>query len=227
MDSTGLYDHFRSQVVDVATPYLWSDDEVWRYMNDAYRMFVRNTGGIADFTSDATRIAVVTGEPTAEMPASILRVSDAFRVSDGQPVKVINYTDLVSGKKADDYGFLVKNVNKPINGALRYMLIGRQKHLCEWTVIPSVDDEVQMTIYRLPLASIDNSGQSLDEVDEEHHLHLTEWMKHLAYKKHDAETFNPKASAEAEAAFNAYCWKVKSEWERMKHKTRIVQYGGL
>ena len=41
MNSTGLYDTFRSDVVDTARPYLWTDDDVWRYAADAHRMFIR------------------------------------------------------------------------------------------------------------------------------------------------------------------------------------------
>ena len=81
MDSTGLYEAFRSDVVDEAKPYLWSDADVWRYANDAYRMFVRLTGGVADFLSDACVVDIVGGEATAQLSPTIMRIMSAMTFS--------------------------------------------------------------------------------------------------------------------------------------------------
>lgn len=227
MDSTGLYEHFRSQTFDTAEPYLWSDAEVFLYADDACKMFARLTGGIQDFTSDITRIAVAVGESSAEYSKKILRITDAFRVSDGANVKVVNFTDRVTSESTRDYGTLIRNVNKPVPGPITHMMIGRQKGLAQWTVIPTVEDEVQTTVYRLPLTTIDGEGQTLEGIDDEHHIHLVTWMKSLAYQKDDVEVQDLNKAADYETKFRTYCEKVKSEIDRMKHKTRTVQYGGI
>ena len=227
MDSTELYQHFRSQVDDVAQPYLWSDDEVWRYAGDAYRMFARLTGGIADFTSDATRITVTTGEPTGDVSRSILRIMTAHRMSDGFELSIINQTDLTTTVGARDYGRMLQRANVPLPGPVEYLLIGRQKGLAHFLAIPIADDEIQLSIYRLPLVVPTGEGQTLDEIDEEHHIHLVLWMKHLAYSKHDVETANEEKSAKFKRDFEVYCASAKAEWDRMKHKNRVVSYGGI
>ena len=79
MNVLELYDQFRSDVVDVIKPTIWSDDDVFRYMDDAYKMFVRLTGGIADFTSDFARVNIVTGEKVGEYDKRILRIMKAYR----------------------------------------------------------------------------------------------------------------------------------------------------
>ena len=61
MDSTTLHDLFRSEVRDEATPYLWSDVEVYSFIDDAQKMFCRLQGGIADASSAITHINVVAG----------------------------------------------------------------------------------------------------------------------------------------------------------------------
>lgn len=226
MDSTELHDTFRSEVDDRAKPYLWTDEDVWRYATDAYRMFVRLTGGIPDFTSDATRVAVVTGETQAPVHPSILRIVQASRVSDGGEVRVINQTDLIR-QSSTDYGSIVARMNKPTPGPINDLVIGRQKHLAHFLAIPTADDIIQMSIYRLPLEKITDDGQPLDEVDEEHHFHLIPWMKHLAYRKHDVETLDLDKSNQYGDEFHGYCAFVKAEWDRMKHKNREVQYGGI
>ena len=94
--------------------------------------------------------------------------------------------------------------------------------------VPRGFDVADAHIYRLPLTVISGDGQEITDVDEEHHLRLVEWMKYLAYGKNDADTFNPRGSAEAEQRFRAYCAQVKAEWERYKTKpVRVVSYGGL
>lgn len=226
MDSTGLYDAFRTDVVDTAQPYLWSDDEVWRYANDAYRMFVRLTGGVADFLSDACTVDILAGEAVAQLNPSVVRIMSATRRSDAMPIEILNSTDL--GKmRSSDYGQLKQLVLDTTSGPVRYMVLGLKRDQVRWVQVPEVDDVVDMVIYRLPLEMITGDGQELTDVPEDHHIHLLDWMKHLAYKKQDADTFNPTASEKCKTDFELYCSFVKAEWERYIHKPRAIVYGGI
>lgn len=226
MDSTGLLKAFRSDVVDTARPYLWSDEGCWRYANDAYRMFVRLTGGVADFLSEACEIAVTAGEPLVDLHPSILRIMGATLRSTNQPVEVINSTD-VGKMRSTDYGQIKQLLLDDKTGHIRYLVHGMQRDKARLVQVPEVDDFIDLHIYRTPLDMITGDGQELTDVAEDHHLHLLDWMKHLAYKKQDADTFNPQASLQGKQDFEAYCSFVKAEWERYKTKVRIVSYGGL
>ncbi len=226
MDSTALYDAFRSDVVDTARPYLWSEDEVWRYANDAYRMFVRLIGGVPDFDSDICAIDVVAGEAVAEINPNILRIMSATRRSDSNVIEIINSTDL--GKmRSKDYGQTKQLVMDNVAGPVRYAVLGLRKNALRWIQVPIDADIVDLVIYRLPLNTISDHGQELTDVEEDHHIHLLSWMKHLAYKKHDADTFDAAASDKGEADFRSYCAVVRAEMARYQHKTRTVTYGGL
>lgn len=226
MDSTGLYETFRSDVVDTARPYFWSDDEVWRYANDAYRMFVRLTGGVADFTSDACTVEVTAGEPLVDLHPSILRIMEAQLRSTSAPIEIINSTD-VGKMRTTDYGQVKQLLLDDKVGVVRYLVHGMQRGKARLVQIPEADDTIDLHIYRAPLDKITGDDQELTDVEEDHHIHLLDWMKHLAYKKQDADTFNPQASEKGKQDFEAYCKFVKAEFERYKHKTRIVSYGGL
>lgn len=225
MNSSELYDTFRSDVSDVAKPYLWSDDEVFRYMDAAYKMFVRLTGGITDFLSDATLIDMVAGEKVADSHPSILRILNASRVSDGNPLRIVNTTDLNSIMQSD-YGNVRSLLNDKTIGAVHSMIIGRQKDKVEWASIPIQDDQAQLSVFRLPLENITTFDQELDEVDDMHHVYLLDWMKHLAYKKQDADTFDKGKSDSFKADFEEYCLFAKGELERQRFKPLVVQYGG-
>jgi len=229
MNNAGeLFDAFRSDVVDTAKPYLWTDDEVVRYADDAYRMFTRFTGGIADISSDATVIDLTVGEDTYDLHPSILKVMDVTLDSDGSEITVISGLDQPNlFSNATDYGQMRTLNRKNEPGVVRWLVTGQQRGKCKVIQIPVVADTLLLSIYRLPLVHIVDETHDLAEVDEDHHLHLLLWMKHLAYMKQDAETFDKTKSADMEQSFRNYCLQVKAEWERYKHNTRVVRYGGI
>ena len=225
-----LLEQFRFEMVDIAKKYLWSDKEAWGYMSDAYKTFVRLTGGIADFTSDLSRVDIVAGEAIGEYSTKILRVMSAWRVSDGSEIAVINPTD-ISFKRDSDYGVVRPTYIDSTPGPVRYMIIGAERGKCKWVQVPEVDDVAQLYIYRMPQYEIATDGSSanfaFDEIDEEHVPNLCQWMRYRGYRKADAETFDRGRSDEFMNGFLAYCKQAKAEMERKKHKTRVVAYGGL
>ena len=226
MNSGELIEAWRTDVLDDIEPYLWSDVEAIRYADAAYRRFVRLTGGIHDFTSPLTQVNVVAGEAVADVSPLILRFDSAKRASDGREVVITNWTDR-NLMRRDDYGTSTFIFNDDAPGEVRYMVIGSQTGKVKWVNIPVVDDVVQLQVYRLPLTHVVDTTHLLDEVDEDHHIHLLDWMKHLAYLKRDAETYNKRASDDHRDAFLAYCAGAKAELDRYRSKVRVVQYGGL
>lgn len=226
MNSGELYDTFRSDVVDTAKPYLWSDVEVYRYMDAAYKMFVRLTGGIKDFTSEVCEIAVSTGERVADYHPSILRFLTATRASDGTIVKIVNLNDEVS-TRGSDYGIASSLLTDTRPGDVHSMLIGRQRGKVEFVGTPVVDDTIRLTVHRLPLVSVSDGSHPLDEVDSDHHTYLLDWMKHLAYRKQDAETFDKAKSEQCGQDFERYCFSVKAQHEREAYRVGAVAYGGI
>ena len=221
-----LFEAFRSDVVDEVAPYLWKDTEIVRYADAAYRRFVRLTGGIHDFTSLITRVNVVAGEATAEVSKLILRFDTATRESDGKDIEVTNWTDR-NLMRRDDFGFSNSLYNDGGVGEIRYMVIGNQEGLVKWVRIPAADDVVNLQVYRLPLTHIVDGTHTMDEVNEDHHIHLLDWMKHLAFLKQDSETYDKDSSDRHGSAFVAYCAQAKAEMDRYRSKVRVVQYGGL
>lgn len=225
MNSSDLIDAWRSEVFDQVKPYLWSDTEALRYAREAHRMFVRKTGGVADITSEAATVDIVAGEAFSDLHPSILRIMSATRQSDGGEISILNSTDLpVAG---DDYGVSSALRMTTQQGRVHSAVIGLQKGKIRWLNVPDANDAATLHIYRTPLNLISDFDQEITDVDEDHHNALINWMKHLCYLKKDAETFSQKESDEAGAHFEAYCALVKAEWERYKHKTRTVAYGGL
>lgn len=219
-----LLSHFRVQVSDTARPYLWSDDEVYVYMDLAHKMFVRKTGGIFDVSSEACTVQITAGEKYSDLHPSILHIRKAVK-DDFSEISVANVSD-EQFMATYDYGVMKRLSNLEEVGRVEYMIIGEERNKCRWVRVPDADGEVSLTIARLPLSDVTESSDSF-EIASEHHHYLVDYMKRLAYQKHDADAFNPKLSAEAEARFFAYCDYVWREWERYRHKPRSVAYGGI
>jgi len=232
MTSDDLYDLFRSDVVDAVAPYLWSDTEVWAYMNDAYRMFVRRIGGIPDTSSSLTRVAQVAGVATSAVSPLILRFRNAYLTSDGTDLKIVNETELPK-LTSTDYGRVGAPERDRLQGKVTHMVTGIDRNavrgLVRWVRIPQADDTVQLSVMRLPLSTVE-SGFDFDtdsEVGTEHVEHLMLWMKARAYGKQDAECFDRGRRDEYSSAFEAYCRQAKAEWNRYKSHSMSVAYGGL
>lgn len=226
MKSGELYALFREDVQDLVDPFLWSPLEIYAYMDDAYYMYVRLTGGIPDVLSDACTIEAKQGEIRADLHPSVLHIREAKIQPNEETVRIINAQDL-STMVDDDYGVLRQLNMRPVVGRLRYMVIGEQEDTVRWGHIPDRDYTVQLLIDRLPLKHITKTDQKFEGVKDHHHLHFLNWMKHLAYMKQDAETFNKSKSAECKAMFEQYCSLAIGEKDRYKHKVRVVRYGGL
>ena len=226
MDTNELYETFREEVVDTARPYLWKPKEVWRYARDAHRMFWRLVGGIPDFTGSACFINCPQNVQEVKLHPSILKITSAYRMSDMQPVDVINYTDIPVFTEVD-YGRQAAIFFDTTPGLIKYLVIGQEYDTGRLLQIPMFSDQLQLSIYRLPMTIISGPDQAIYETKEEHHIHLIDWMKHLAYKKQDAETYDKEKSSSSETRFREYCEFVKKEWERKKTKPRTVRYGGI
>ena len=216
MDSTELRDQFRADVVDQVEPFLWSDDEVFSYMDDAQKMFCRLTGGLGDATSALTTITYNTATDWVATSPLILKIRDAFRAVDGRPIAVINYEDLASsGLRFDG------RIDVP-----RALIIGMEADKARLYPFPSVGDSIRLVVDRLPLKPITDADQKI-EIAAQHKTGLSLWMKARAYDKQDAETFDRNKAEKFDQKFRDYCAAAKLEKDRAKHKTRIVGYGGI
>ena len=226
VNSGELIEAWRADVLDDVEPYLWSQTEAVRYAEAAYRRFVRLTGGIHDFTSPLTRVDIVAGEELAAVSPLILRFDKALRESDGREITIANWTDQALMRR-DDYGISSFLYNDRAPGEVRYMVIGSEVGKVKWVSPPAADDVALLQVYRLPLEHIVDETHTLSEVNEDYHIHLLDWMKHLAYLKRDTETYNKRASDEHRAAFIQSCAEAKAEMDRYRSKVRVMQYGGL
>jgi hypothetical protein len=224
MTAGELIEIFRSEMRGYSLEVL-RDDELLRYLDESYRMFVRLSGGIPDSNSDVTTVQIVAGEPYATLDSSILRILRAELSSDGEQITVINQTDLPK-LNSRDYGAF-NQLTLKTTGKVRYMLIGSKPNTVRWLGIPTVDDSVDLTVYRLPLVTVDSIEHQLDEIDDQNHLALVDRLKFHVFKRPGTSFFNLQLAQAFDGAFRTACQLANAEQDRYKFKPRTVGYGGI
>lgn len=226
-----LETQFRSDVDDAVEPYLWSSTEFFRWLDDAQNEFCRRAYGIPDASSSITELSVTTDEPFADVSSKILKYRRAALRSTGKPLAIRNFEDMDSpAPDTDDYGnqsvWAAATLLTTATGPVHTMVIGMEENKVRWVNVPAVNDIVDVWVYRLPLKSVAGGSNKL-EIQEQHHLNLLDWVKHRAYNKQDAETYDAVKAKDFFAKFRSYCDEARRDWELKKHKPRAVVYGGL
>ena len=212
MDTTELLTLFRAEVRDQEQPYLFADETVYAYINAAQAEFCRLTEGIEDGRS--IKLNVVPDVEWYPLSKRILKLRKAYLTSTGRPV------DIVNQERAEQGGICFDG--RP--GPLKALVAGIEKGMLRAWPLPNEAAEVALDVFRLPKPV--GEGDSL-EIDEQHHIYLLHWVKHLAYSVHDAETFDRRRAEEYEAKFRAYCTRAREEQTRARRQVGSTQYGGL
>ena len=229
MTSDQLLAKFRQDMVDVATDPLWTDDEIYQYIDAAQKEFCRRTLGISDSrTDEICRLALADGTEFISLDPRILKIRGARIESNGAPVEIMNYENLISQPSWPfDYGQSHRVVlDNSVGPECKALITDMEQDMVRILPISSTEQVVLLSVYRLPLHDITQTNQML-EIHEQHHLYLLYWVKHLALLKQDAEVFDKNKSDAMAAAFLNYCAQAKHEQERREHKPRTVMYGGL
>lgn len=185
-----LIQAFRDQADDARTPFLWSDEEVIRYLNEAAREACERASLIYDEESEAATISFEAEQSSTALHESVF---DVVRVVwDGKLLSP------VAREKLDR------------TNSQWFSLIGQPTHFYTVHGISSLTlglypkyseaVDVALGVYRRPLATL----EGLDDVPEmhaRHHFKLIDWALALAYRKEDEETKDTAKSERHEKAF--------------------------
>lgn len=217
---------FRGEVDDTVAPYLWSDDEVYFYLDLAQKKFARLTRIFQDgSTAAVTQVAVTAAEPFVDLDPRVLEVRRA-KLSDGSVVEVRNLNEMDEVYGELDYGVPMSPRWETSTGTPRYMVMDIEEGRGRLAPIPVANDTLSLYVERLPLLDITVDSVSLEVRDSEDQYALLSWMKKLAYNKTDSQTYNPQLSTEAALEFTHYCSERKAELGNKRRRAGVVRYGG-
>lgn len=210
---------FRNEVMDTEMPYLWSQDEAFIYLNDAYTMLVRFLGGVSDASTPAVaQIAFSANTKSVNLHSSVLRIVRAFNNA-GEEISVIEDTDFPLVRNASGKLALLR-VGSTSAADIEYLVMGADHRKALLHPVPNTSGTITLHVRRVPVTPLDSDTDTLPDLQPEHHMHLVKWMKALAYRKQDAETFDMDKALLNETSFLQYASQAVYEVSRFNRKSK-------
>lgn len=181
----------RSDLDDTAQPYLWSDDELTEYADDAQKQACRRGRLLVDSTTDAIcEIAVVAGTSVYTLDPRVIRINRARLSSESLPLRFMQ----VRALDAQAPGW------EDWEGTPEYLVPDWQSGGIRLVPNPTANATLGLTVVRLPLAELNDPDDDF-EIRDEYLRELRHWIVYRAYMKRDSETFKPDKATEALALF--------------------------
>lgn len=173
---------FRADTRDDAAPYLWSDTDVTRWLNEAQDEAAIRARLLFDADTPAyCQIAVLSGTRTYSVDAKVTEIVHA-ELEDGggdtHPVDI--FTDI--GLDRVNPGWRDDDPRCP------EALIHRGSTVT-FDVEPDANYTLNLEVYRLSAAPMAVSGDS-PEIAEVHHRHLINWAMYRGYGVPDTDGYN-------------------------------------
>ena len=191
-----LIRRFRTLAVDKVQPYLFADEDVTDWLNDAQRQAcIRGRLLREDANPAVCEIALTPGQRTYPLHKAVYEIINARIVpSNGDRARVVF---LASREWMD--------ANLPDWRAEQGMAEFVIQDDTSIRVVGAVTagDKLAIECYRTPLKLLANDTDK-PEIHEAHHEHLIQWALHKAFSVVDADTFDPQRSDRSEAAFTNY-----------------------
>ena len=196
--------------------FLWTDEALLSYINDAYYRFCHLTEYLQDATTpEVCRIALQTGVTDYTLDASVIRV---LSVEHKKLVIPVNTTDHMFGDLQDSPGYTrVRREDYPgVFAVVPDYQIGTLKVVGNPTV-GDVTDPLRLRVSRYPLARLSFDGATAEpEIPERFHLDLLEWAAFRALRNHDVDAENMAKASAHSTRFERAVEEVRAEFKARK-----------
>ncbi len=205
--SATLASRFRSEMRDIAEPYLWTDADLIRYMNQARLEICQRAWGISDIIE-----LVFTGVALVQLPHYVTKVKAAYFADTGKSVTLRSYTELSNPFTVRTGQHVQCLLTGIMEGALR-------------AYPPPVDPvTIRLVVLRNPkddFTAVDGVQDS--ELPTDANTGILYWMRHEAYSKEDSETFDRGQADYFYNKFIAFVDGYKHMHERRETQAHVVR----
>ena len=202
---------FRADMRDDVAPYLWSDAELIRYINEGVRQLCIRAWGIRDIV-DIT----FDGETAQTLPPQMLKIKKVHSTLSGKTISVVSVDE-----EPDLF------VVKPRKAEPDKLVVGAQ----EGKIMPipgtSAPLVLKFVCTRLPLTPITSvQVDQATELPPDASEGVILYMRHLAYDKMDAETYDQGKSEAMGKKFASFADQYRHQYERREHNARSTKSHG-
>jgi hypothetical protein len=201
MNRAELIEAFRSDVGDEKEPFLWTEADVQRYLDDAISEACDRARLIRDTTTAAIcEITVTALTASYALDGRILHFERAKLDNSTVPLEITSTAALDASIPAvprtwrprSSFGYWSAFGSSWETAKGRPNVIAIDREGAGWTgrlvPIPTSDTVLRLHVFRGPLESLTEDADEPEGIESRLHLRLLDWMKHLAYSKQDTET---------------------------------------
>jgi len=221
-DLDEMISRWRRDMEDTVEPYLWSDEEVTEYFDEAQDEFCQ----MVDVINKEISIDYTTDDAWVDIPEYVTRIRDV-EDSDGRMIPLYNHEEWPEVVRTDDYGsWIVASNWKEKTGAPEALITDITADKARVYPVPTEDGTLTATVYRRPLESLIDT-EEFEVTDLQHQRCLLYKARSLGYLKHDTETFDAAKAGEFEGIFMNKVEEIKSRVSRSRRRARATSYGGL
>lgn len=212
MNTIELIGYCRQKLHDKVVDYLWPDDVLLGFLNEAQEKAARNARLLRDATTpEVCRIDVKADKQAYDLDSRIIFVRRVQLASRSQPLGKISYRDLDQFQPG---------------------WIGRSGTADRWCTDfesgklwlnrkPTAADTISLLVVRLPLEALTLSAKSEPEIPPGYHRSLHHWVGFRAFSDQDSEACDPKAAdkhrSEFMSEFGEDSRAIDEEWERQHY----------
>lgn len=190
-----LIRRFRTLAVDKVQPYLFADEDVTDWLNDAQRQAcIRGRLLREDANPAVCEIALDPSQKTYPLHKAVYEIINARIVPvSGRSRPVFLASREWMDENMPDWRDEQGQAEFAIQDDTSIRVVG----------VITTGDKLAIECYRTPLKVLANDTDK-PEIHEAHHEHLIQWALHKAFSVPDADGFDAARSAAAEAEFTAY-----------------------
>lgn len=195
---------------------LWSDVDLYFYLNQAQDEFARQTLCFPDATS--FRSIVTADDPWVALHERVIKYRRGKLTTARRRITPVNAVEIAGLSYGDDYGQSdLASTWEYRTGVPRYAITDMEPMKARLVAIPTSDDVIEWEVYRFSKMPIEDD-LSVFEVETQWQPDLLLYAKYLAYMKQDAEAMDMKRAAEFEAR-----WLARMESEIRPYYSRRLR----
>lgn len=219
-----LISEFRKDMDDVVDPYLWEDDRIVRWLDEAQKIFAEQVLYWKTFT-DITILAADGGY--FDLPATMIESRRAKLASQSRPLEVVNFNDVDYKQIYSDYSIDLMGDWRNLTGSPKLLVLDEETGKGRLVGKPEADDTLTLHYFRYPLKDITTSSAKPELTDTRHQLALVIYARSQAYDVHDADVYDPKQRDAKLGEFYAKLDEFAGQEKRKTRRAGVVKYGGL
>lgn len=193
MTLADLIAQFRSDAVDAVTPYLWSDTDVKRLLNEAEQeAAIRAKLLFDDSTPSICEITTAAGVASYLLNALVHDIERAY-ITDASDA-VVAFLGMADRLELDRTKPDWRTETREPTALIR------DDRRLRFDCLPEAAYTLKLEVYRLPKQDM-VANEDYPEIAAVHHRHLVQWALFRAYSQPDAETQDGTKALRAEAEF--------------------------